>query len=273
MLEPSVSFTYAGAPAEVLSSLIEKRTRLLRESVRDAVVATAITVLKSLRADTRKARKRAKSADVCVEETGWVGGWEREGGIYHRVVRASSARRAAKVPGVFPVNNAGRRYIAGESVKVYRVTPTHGADRMTWAKNRNKGCWYVFAQSRKVAEDLGRRLVQRKMDSWRGLAKTALGYAMKMTSTRQSVNSDAATAKARLAAGQAASVVSHSGDGRWTIAITDSLDYAKSALRSGSGGVERAMQKAANSIAGRLRKVAGGDLGGEIATPFPEVRG
>lgn len=271
MVEPVAVMSYGGRPVEVLSGLIEKRTHLLRETVRDAVVATAITVLKSLRADTRKGRKRAREADVCVEETGWVGGWERHGGRFRRVVRTSSARGAARVAGVFPVNNAGRRYVTGEVVKVYKVTPARGAERMTWAKNRNKGCWYVFAQSRKVAENLGKRLVQRKMDAWRGLAKTALGYAMLMTSTRQSVKSDAATAKARMAASRAASVVSRSGDGRWTIDITDSLDYAKTALRSGPGGVERAMMKAANSVAGRLRKVAGGDLGGEIATPFPEV--
>lgn len=107
MIAPESSCTYEGKPIEVLEQLIEKRKELLGEAYRDAITATAITVLKSLRADTKIAKKKAPKSSYTVTDTGWYGGWERIGGKYHRVARTSPDRHAPKVPDIFPVNNAG----------------------------------------------------------------------------------------------------------------------------------------------------------------------
>ena len=54
MLGAEVTAYWAdGRPLEELSKLIQKRMKILHESSKDATVATAITVLKSLRAATR----------------------------------------------------------------------------------------------------------------------------------------------------------------------------------------------------------------------------
>ncbi len=272
MVEATARATWEGRPLSELGRMLELRQRVLGETVRDAAVATAITVLKSLRADTRRAPRKASAKSYLIEDTGWVGGWERRGGRFVRVPRVSSARGAAKVAGVNPVNLAGRRRERGEKVQVWRITPRHG-ERMTWDRNRNKGCWYVLARSKGVAEDFAKRAMQRKISAYAGLAKTTLGYAMARVSTRSAPASDVKGAKARVAAEMAARVSRTGGIGDFSLRVVDALDYARSALRSGPGAVERAMKKATNSIAGRLRRVASAELRRELATPFPEVRG
>ena len=56
MLKLDMAQTYDGRPISVLQDLIAKRMKILNEGRKDAVVATAITVLRSLRAATRQHR-------------------------------------------------------------------------------------------------------------------------------------------------------------------------------------------------------------------------
>jgi len=48
-----MSVDWGGRPLKELEELMAKRARQLRETPRDACIATAITVLRSLRTDTR----------------------------------------------------------------------------------------------------------------------------------------------------------------------------------------------------------------------------
>ena len=266
MIAPTVTMTYEGKPMSVLHDLIEKRQKYLGETVRDSVIATAILTVKSLRADTKQGKKQAKNSDVEVTDTGLTAGWIEEGDKYSRYVRGHCNIR--------PVNLAGQRYFKGEKVKVYKVAPVFHKSDWKWEKNRNAAdkCWYVLAKSEKVARDFGKRQVTRYMKRWRGLAKTALGFAMAKLSTK-GVKSDPVSAKAMKAAELNAKVFKGASGGSWSCVVTDSLNYAKKALRSGPGGVDRAMKKAANQIAGRIWSVAGNKLDSRPPTPFPEVAG
>lgn len=55
--------------------------------------------------------------------------------------------------------------------------------------------------------------------------------------------------------------------------VSDFIRYSQSALKSGISGLQTAMMKAANSITGRLAKMATAPLDMDITTPFPEVKG
>ena len=203
MILPEGKCTYEGKPIEVLESLIEKRKELLGEAYRDAITATAITVLKSLRADTRLAPKKARKTSYTVTDTGWFGGWERIGKTFHRVVRASNAAHSPKIPGIFPVNNAGKHYEKGEIVKVYKIEPVNDST-MSWDKTKHKGCWYVFAKSEKVARTFAERHMTSRIDSYRGLAKSTLGFAMAAVSTKGEFAAEVKNAKSKAAAAAAA---------------------------------------------------------------------
>lgn len=273
MIEPNTTMTYEGQPLEVLESLIEKRKELLGETVKDAVTATAITVLKSLRADTKIAPKKAKPESFKITDTGYVGGWERVGGKFHRVVRATNARHAPKIQGIFPVNNAGQHCEKGEVVKVYKIEPVNDP-AMSWDRTKHKGCWYIFAKSEGVAKQFAIRHMTNRINSYRGLAKTTLGFAMAAVSTRGTFAADVKSAKAKIAAYNAAQVFHSDGfSGNYSLNVTDLLRYSANALKSGKDALVRAMMKASNSIAGRLSKIACAKLKYDIPTPFPEVKG
>lgn len=53
MLKVDMSVDWGGRPLSELQRLLEKRARQLRETPRDACIATAITVLRSLRPLTK----------------------------------------------------------------------------------------------------------------------------------------------------------------------------------------------------------------------------
>ena len=272
MMDVDYSMTFEGKPMEVLYDLIDKRQAILGETYKQAVTATTITVLKSLRADTKVAKKTAPKSSYRITDTGWVGGWERKGGKIIRVPRVSSAINAHKVPNVFPVNLAGQRYIKDEIVKVYKIEPVNG-ERMKWDRSLHKGCWYVFAKSEKVADRFAKTHMTMRIKAFRGLAKTALGYAMAGVSSAGNITADVSSTRTLRSAQEAAKVITNNGNDTYSVTVIDAISYATLALRSGEGGVDRAIIKAANSIAGRLGKVAESRLDAPISTPFPELKG
>jgi hypothetical protein len=102
-----------------------------------------------------------------------------------------------------------------------------------------------------------------------GMARYALDIAMKRTSTRNHFESGV-TSKAKSTAEANINIVTDDGE-EYSIRVEDNLLYAAAALSGGSGDVTIAMQKAANSIAGYLRKIGGDSLAHEIPTPYPEL--
>ena len=268
MLKVEVTTDWRGRPMEELTKLIQKRVRTLHENARDAVVATAIDVVRSLRALTRKAPKKANDKSFTVEKTPYVASWVRVGKSFRRVARVSGTGSRAPI---YPVNHAGPHYVKGEQVFVYRITPKHG-ERWTWEKNRNKGCWYVFAQSESVARRLGNRLMTRVLEKDSGLAKTALGFAMAHLSTK-SVPIVVKDSKARKIAAASWRVVERNLPGGYGLTVEDNLDYAADALDGGQSAISLAMMKAANKIAGRIAQFEKAHFFDErTATPFPEIR-
>ena len=104
MLKVEVMTDWRGRPMEELTKLIQKRVRTLHENARDAVVATAIDVVRSLRALTRKAPKKANDKSFTVAKMPYVASWERVGKSFRRVARVSGTGSRAPI---YPVNHAG----------------------------------------------------------------------------------------------------------------------------------------------------------------------
>lgn len=230
--------TFDGKPLSVLTDLLAERQRILGESAQDAVIATGIDALVSLRALTKVAPKRIPKADVRFGEsepkyiTGTNG--KASGQLFRRTVV--------------------KRWRHGRQVQLVKWQRVDGV-----AKNR-----------RASAKELSAAWQTWGKINQRGLAKAALGIAMKSISTRNAA--DSVTPRAlRLA--QANVAVRKYGNGdMFTLEIRDSLNYASLALKGGPAAVDLALQRAANKIAGRLSKVAERKLGEKIPTPFPEVR-
>jgi hypothetical protein len=252
---------------EVLSQLIALRQKVLKkETFRDAVVATAITALKSIRAATASAKKTASPKSYTVEKTDMVGGWRKIAGKFTRV----ALRDGHQVDGIFPVNLAGQQYVKGERIFVWRIRLNNR--RIPWkdGKNRRDRCYYVMARSAKVASDYGKSRVQRLMNKYRGTAKQAWGYAMAHLSTKP-VASTVSTGKASSVARNAIQVMASTIGDEFVLTIVNNLSHARSAMRKTN--IDDCLKKAANSIAGMLRKtVLRKGFDQKIETPFPEVK-
>lgn len=269
MLTATVTADWQGKPLSVLSDLIQKRARIMGEDAQDAVVATAIDVVKSLRGLTRKAPVKANRYSFRIERTPYVASWERHGTSYRRVARVGGT--GSKAP-IYPVNNAGPHYVKGEKVYVWKITPAHG-ERMKWEKNLNKGCWYVFAQTEAVARRFAIEHVSRVLRKEAGMGKTALGFAMARLSTR-STPVEAKGPKAQRIASDAIHITASGAGGMFTLVVRDNLEYAKPALKGGDSAISLAMMKASNKIAGRLAQWEKKHFfeGERTATPFPEIK-
>ena len=273
MLAVDMSVDWGGRPLSELQRLLAKRAKQLRETPRDACIATAITVLKSLRPLVRKAKTAPKAgAQFTIEDTGWVGGWRSKGDAgkmsrffkgaakglkldstryMERCVRTSS-HLGQVIPYIHPIWLVGPgAFEKGKTVHVYRVRPAHAA----------------YTQA--VAEKAAKRLMDKYLKKYSGLARFTLTQAMRGLSTK-GVPNDRVSANARKIGLANIRVKSFGGDSAWTVEVADSLAYAAKAFKR-ADAVEYAMAKAANSIAGMLRKRAKDLLDPSLATPFPEI--
>lgn len=110
--------TANGHDVSYLQNIIEARKRELGETTKQAATATAIQVLKSLRADTKVANPRDMNLTVR-ESKGFVVGWKTKGKRRSRCVRIGNAK-GAEVNSSSVKDIAGL-YFKGEIVKVYSV--------------------------------------------------------------------------------------------------------------------------------------------------------
>lgn len=234
-----MSANYAGRPLSVLSSLIRERGRILKESAKDAVIATGIDALVSLRALTKTAPKKRRRGEYLAEP---YTGREKP----HYLTKPGGRVMHRWNYTLHPGTTDERRYVKYiDSVRNRRNKANLSAER----------------------RDLVARMAKIKH---RGLAKWALGVAMNKLSTRPVIDKvNVETSKLA----NAKALVSKSGnDNMFMLQIVSALDYSVAALKNGSNDVDLALKRAANKIAGRLSKVAEKTLGERIATPFPEVR-
>lgn len=235
MVALNVSATFEGKPLSVLGDLIDQRQRLLGESAEDAVVATGIDALLSLRALTRTAPRAIPRADVR---------FGREEPQYETYPRGTYRRM------VITRWRNGKRVNLVKWQKIEGVTKT-GRPRAT-AEDRRRA-WQRWGK-------IGNR----------GLAKYALSVAMNKLSTR-GVADKLSVRTSKLAEANVF-VRKHGGAGAFFLEVHDAINYAALALKGGPGAVDVALAKAANKIAGRLSKVASAKFGEKIPTPFPEVK-
>lgn len=253
--------TASGKSLEELSRLIALRAVRLGELTRDAVIAAAIDVLISLRAATGDARKTKSTKPQVASRGDLFPSFYRDGGMIRPCLRQGS-RRGPRTNIYFRIDPSAANL---RTARVFSVTPEH---------ERLKP-YCLVADSARAAVDFEDRRAMKRIELKGGLAKTALGIAMAKLSTRNA-DSDSPALARTLASNLSHVTVygSGTGSGDFGLSYSSELDYAIAALDGGAAGVDAAMQKAANKIAGLINHAAhaAGDLEHDIPTPFPEVK-
>lgn len=246
MVAVDIAADYDGAPLSVLSDLIRQRQKYLGESAADAVVATGIDALNSLRALTKVAGKMIPRSDVRFgrSDPQYITGTKGStmGFLLRRVVYKRWFNNKHTTFNYWQVVNNAK-------------TDRHGNIRVRATGKDLTAAWHRVGRIKN-----------------RGLARRALGIAMNRLSTRQVKDERADMRLARIAAANVMVRKTDAG-GSFMLQIRDGLGYAVQALQGGPASIDLALKRAANKIAGRLCKVAERKFGERVATPFPEVKG
>ncbi len=259
MTQISVNGNFSGRPLAELSRLIDLRAKWMKGGVRDAVVATAINVMKSLRAVTRTAKHSTVGRPV-VEDTGFFGGFSKT--INRRCIRAGVGAYSPRVELDAPVkwtrSTNGRRN--GRLSHVYKVTPVH----------ERKHYYYVVAYTPEDAMKYELTAAKARIDVLGGTARNALSVAMGMVSTKNERLTGKVEAQK---AGVKFAHVRWSGtEGNIGLEVGSDLDYAERALDGGRNIIDIALMRAANSTAAILaKKTAGLFFTDDFSTPFPGI--
>jgi hypothetical protein len=246
----TMGMTYAGREPEVLNDLILRRQRLFGETAQAAVIGTAISVMDSLRAQTivadenkisfvRSSSARVSWTTVNKRRSLKVEGW----GEFHKSI------------------NLTGRYRRGMQASAYVAKIL---------KNGKEESIYLIAEhDSQVANYLKKRIKR-----YKGMARSAWGHLMRMTSQR-TPTTEPANAAAVNVLRKNLSVVSGGNQYDFAMQITDDLQYAAAALKGGPASVSHAMQAASNKIAGRIRSFVAEHptfASQNIQTPFPEIK-
>ena len=247
----TMGMTYDGREPQVLSDLILRRQRLFGETAQQAVIGTAISVMTSLRAQTIVADENKvqfiKSTSMIVR---WV---------------TVNKRHQLKVEGW------------GEEKKFVNLGGIHtkGAEYFVYIckilkQGKPETVYIVARHEAEVAKYLKRRIKK-----YKGMARSAWGHLMRMTS-QLTPTSDPITDAATNTLRKNISVVTGGNQYDYAMQVTDDLQYAAAALKGGPASVSYAMQAASNKIAGRIRSFCAEHprftVGENIQTPFPEIK-
>ena len=131
---------------------------------------------------------------------------------------------------------------------------------------------YVVAMSDRAAESYISKRYGRIAQRASGMAKSALSKLAHKISALDRDDSKG-TPHAQRVAERATSVHERVAGDKYILDVRDDISFAKLAVKGGDLGIQLAMKKAANKVAGYIqhtcKKIL---LPGELPTPFPEIR-
>lgn len=282
----TIDLTWEGKPVAALEQIVRARAKLMGTTTQDAVIATAINALVSLRAATSVAKvQRVRKSDIEVKERpDLVPGWKEEkGGKPFRVLRVEG-RHGMYLTGT-PENLMGGigrvryitpKYAKGEKLKAFWAsysTPWKPVVGTQGGKVVQAKVGYFVAEKKDDVANYLLKRVRRRVKRYSKLARNTISVAIGKISRLGNLDG---TSWARENAVKNSDIQVNKGgvdSGYCSVRFIDGLDYSIAAFKDGEAGVELALKKAANKMAGRLARFAEDSWGhdGGMSTPFPEV--
>lgn len=259
--------TSRGEPYTALDKVIRLRREKLHETAEDAVVATMITVLRSIRAATMVAKPMRFKAQFGTTSN-WFAGWATIGGKRRQVVRLGDPHGprltgANVVPLLAPGEKDGMVFVVSDA-----------PPNMPKTQHDN---YVVIAKDQGTALKYAKMRHAKRVKRYMGLARWTVAQAQGMVSTRTSPAGlgFAPSGKVMTVAIKSLRKRVTRTASAYAIDVADTLRYAVAAIEGGQAGIEMAMRRAANSTTGMIRKRWGAehpfhDLR-DLETPFPEI--
>ncbi|MBQ7189133.1 MAG: hypothetical protein IJR99_06920 [Kiritimatiellae bacterium] len=260
MLDINIETHGGSIPLATLSELVGIRAGQLNQSVKDSAVAAMINVLVSLRKLTKKAKLNAKTSPKVELQSQYIPSFTSKKGEKGHIpcLRDASGHRVIPPVPVRWTEKSGKF----KNLKVYLVTPEY---------NKYKP-YLVVAKSESVARKFEDAKVKRRIRKYSGLARHAITLLSKSLHA-QNPGGESASAVINGVAEKFTESRIDEAENSCTVSVTDSLDYAMSALNGGKGALDEAIKKAANKVAGLIShslKKCG--ISRKWEAPFPEVK-
>lgn len=257
----TISADVGGRALDELSRLIVARSKWLGESARDAVRATAVTFLQSLRALTKTAKKTGEKVEV-VASSLLVPSFRRWGGKSRPCLRVGkNGNTYTPAKGTRIIYADGLVNFTAQKVYTSEIVRGEGDRRRTYK-------YVVVATSKASATRAVRNANAKRIASWRGLARAAVSALM-----RKAGGSSTTPGKIGAKANDNASVTERGAGNTFGVTILDNLHYAECAVKGGASGITLALERACNKSASNLNRRCADILGwSPLSTPFPEVR-
>lgn len=257
MLQLSMNATVEGGkPLHVLEEMIAVRMKLLKQTAKQALNATAVQLIKSLKAAT----KVAKAEKIDIEDC-------------QGLMMSFMSHGKEKPKPCLRWRGSGLRFLPpqGSKVRYTKSALANGKGTQVFTfkigHDKKQTTWYIAAQSASEARREAKAIQKRRIEQFKGLAKLAWGIlSWKVAST--SLGGTNTTSKASATA-RNTTRISRQGD--TSLTLEDNLDYAELALKNGKSDIDLAAAKAANAIAGMINKrLENKGLHERVEIPFPK---
>lgn len=262
-----------GKPLEALERLIAQRQREMGETTSEAVIATAINALSSIRAATKVVDVKKASGFVTVTLTAFVPGFKTlgKGSAAKRVLCLRYAQHGSVVENV-RFRSLAPKNAPLKDYKVFIVQDRRGDD-----KKATSSRYYLIAASEEQARAYASERRAKRIERFKGMAKWTLGQAQSQIA-QKGVAGETVTAAAKQIGLKELQVAVYEhgwGKGAVNVTVADNLKYAALALKGGPAEIDNALMRAANRTAGiinaHMKKFRPFDSEAPIPTPFPEV--
>lgn len=236
----------------------------MRETARGSIAATAIDILKSLRAQTKVAKRSSIKVDV-VKEGGLYPSITSHGGNKFVCLRIIGTK--VKYDGTESIIQCEKQPLKFQHV--FRFTDEH---------SKKKKTYLIIAPNMATAKKKAQQIARRRGMRYAGLAKRALGILMFRTNTKRvndGVLNPLVENKANEVTDKKETVQKKGEGGTYTLILSDNLRYAIDAIKGGRSKVDMAFKKSANKIVSIInRKISSGKFlsSEKMDTPFPEVK-
>lgn len=230
-----------GQTLDEFQKILDLRVKYLHQTSRESIVASAISVLKSIRVVTKRVKPSKIKKEIKLDGT-----------LYPSYTGGKKKQPCVRYVG------SGLRYSGQERLYIYdNSVKFDNAFVYRWTFETFKGPrqYLIIAEDNSQAKDVVKRIIDARLKHYAGLAKRALSVLMMKTSTLNvsDKNINAKTQSKALSETKHIETVARNDnaqDGKYILHLEDNLKYAISAVEGGKSAVQTAMKRALNGIMG-----------------------
>lgn len=261
-----------GKPAEALAAVIEARKRELGETTKQSCVALAQNILRAVRAQTKVANPSQMDISLTLADDKYFPSFKRDKGSKGKNVAQRVLRQGQNGPVVTPKKVFWKlgKYTKKQVAHSFEVQDKISEDKVIE--------YIIVAESDKKALRFAKQFHKSRVKRHKGLAKVAIGMAMKAVYDKSTSNDTATEEVRKMANENVDASIQETGfnSGTVNIHIHDKLNYAALALQNGQASLNTAVGNALNKVLGYLQhriKQNGGDIDKSLKMTVDELAG